>query len=141
MMFESDSGNMVAMSAMLVPIVGSIALFSFLGVASWADARRKERETYYTTEALKKISESSGEASKSALEYLREQNRNATRRRIEGLKLGGLITTAVGIGTMIFLHAVAKDDPGAYLVGIIPLFIGIALLIYAFMMAPKQQPA
>lgn len=136
-----ENGNIVPVAAMLVPIVGSIALFSFLAVASWSDSRRKERESYYTSEALKKISESSGEASKSALEYLREQNRNAARRRVEGLKLGGLITTAVGIGTMIFLHAVAKDDPGAYLVGIIPLLIGLALLIYVFMMAPKQQPA
>ncbi len=81
----------------LVPIVGSIALFSFLAVASWSDARRKEREAYYTADALKKIADSSAEGAKSAVEYLREQNSMAVRKRVEGLKLGGLITAAVGV--------------------------------------------
>ena len=130
-------GNMVPVAAMFVPIIGSIALFSFLGVASWSDARRKEREAYYRTEALKKIAESSSEGAKSAVEYLQEQERNARRRRLEGMKLGGLITAAVGIGMMVFLHGVEREEP-AYLVGLIPLLIGVALLAYAFLLAPKE---
>jgi len=130
-------GNMVPIFGILVPIVGSIALFSFLGVAHWSDARRKERETYYTTEALKKIAESSGEGAKSALEYLREQEKNARRRRLEGMKLGGLITAAVGVGMMVFLYGVEHEEP-AYLVGLIPLLIGLALLVYPLALAPKE---
>src|ERR1700679_73618 len=95
--------NIVPVAAMLIPIVGSIALFSFLAVASWSDARRKEREAYYMADALKKIADSSAEGGKSAVEYLREQNGIAIRKRVEGLKLGGLITAAVGVGVMIFL--------------------------------------
>src|ERR1039458_8145939 len=98
---DVESGNLAPIAAMLIPIVGSIALFSFLGVASWSDARRKEREAYYTGETLKKIAESSGDGAKSAVEYLREQHRNTIRRRIEGIKLGGLITAAVGIGLTV----------------------------------------
>ncbi|MFZ3265983.1 MAG: hypothetical protein WA172_18405 [Terriglobales bacterium] len=130
--------NIVPVAGMLVPIIGSIALFSFLGVASWSDARRKEREAYYTAETLKKIAESSGEGTKSAVEYLREQNRNIRQRRLEGLKLGGLITAAVGIGLMAFLHGVEHDEP-VYLVGLIPLLIGVALLAYAFALAPRAE--
>ncbi len=130
--------NIVPIAGMLVPIVGSIALFSFLGVASWSEARRKEREAYYTAETLKKIAESSGEGTKSAVEYLQEQNRNARQRRIEGIKLGGLITAAVGIGLMVFLHGVEHEEP-AYLVGMIPLLIGLALIIYAFALAPRAE--
>ena len=130
-------GNLVPIIGILVPIVGSIALFSFLGVSSWSEARRKEREAYYTTEALKKIAESSGEAAKSALEYLREQEKNARRRRLEGMKLGGLITAAVGIGLMALLHGLDHDEP-VYLVGLIPLLIGAALAGYAFVLAPKE---
>ncbi len=121
----------------LIPIVGSIALFSFLAVASWSDARRKEREAYYMADALKKIADSSAEGGKSAVEYLREQNGMAVRKRVEGLKLGGLITAAVGVGLMIFLRGVNHDEP-AYLVGTIPLLIGLALVIYAFALAPKE---
>ncbi len=130
--------NIVPVAGMLVPIIGSIALFSFLAVASWSDARRKEREAYYTAETLKKIAESSGEGTKSAVEYLREQNRNIRQRRLEGLKLGGLITAAVGIGLMAFLHGVEHDEP-AYLMGLIPLLIGVALLVYAFALAPRPE--
>lgn len=134
---ELDGGNLVPVAAMLVPIVGSIALFSFLGVASWSEARRKEREAYYTGEALKKIAESSGEGAKSAVEYLREQNSNIAKRRMEGLKLGGMITAAVGIGVMVLLHGLEREEP-AYLVGLIPLLIGLALLVYVFVLAPKE---
>ena len=137
MAFEIDS-NAVGVVAVAIPVVGSIALFSFLAVASWSEARRKEREAYYRSETLKKIAESSGEGAKSALELLREQEKNAAKRRLEGMKLGGLITAAVGIGLMVFLHGVEREEP-AYLVGLIPLLIGLALLIYPFLLAPKEK--
>jgi len=122
---------------MLIPIVGSIALFSFLAVAIWVDARRKEREAYYRSETLKKIAESSGEGAKAAIELMREQEKNAGKRRLGGLKLGGLITAAVGIGVMVLLRGILHDEP-VYLAGLIPLLIGVALLVYAFFLAPKE---
>ena len=137
MAFDADSA-LIPMAAMLVPIVGSIALFSFLAVAAWSDARRKEREAYYTSETLKKIAETSGEGAKAAMDMLHEQERNMMRRRRDGQKLGGLITFAVGIGITVFLKAVARDEPGAYLSGLIPLLVGAALLVYAYVLAPKE---
>ena len=131
------SQNLVPIAAMVIPIVGSIALFSFLGVASWSDARRKEREAYYTTEALKKIAESSGDGAKSAVDYFREQEKSRRGRRLEGMKLGGLVTTAVGIGVMLLLRGLEHEEP-VYLAGVIPLLIGAALLIYAFALVPKE---
>ena len=131
-------GGIASLGVFLIPIVGSIALFSFLAVASWSDARRKEREAYYMADALKKIADSSAEGGKSAVEYLREQNSIAARKRVEGLKLAGLITTAVGLGLMIFLKGINHDEP-VYLVGIIPLLIGLSLVVYSFVLAPKQQ--
>ena len=135
MSYELGS-SLVPVAAMLVPIVGSIALFSFLAVAVWSEARRKEREAYYTSETLKKIAESSGEGARSAMELLREQERNVVKYRLEGMKLGGLVTAAVGVGTMALLHGLVHDEP-VYLAGLIPLLIGIALLIYAFVLAPR----
>jgi hypothetical protein len=131
------SQDAVGIAAIFIPIVGSIALFSFLGVAAWSDARRKEREEYYRSETLKKIAESSGEGAKAAIELLREQNNNVTRRRVEGMKLGGLITAVVGIGIMVFLHGLVREEP-VYLAGLIPLLIGLALLAYTFVLAPKE---
>ena len=129
--------SIASLGVFLIPIVGSIALFSFLAVTTWSDARRKEREAYYTPDALKKISESSAEGAKSAVEYLKEQNKNAAQRRVEGLKLGGLITSAVGVGVMVLIRGLNHEEP-AYLVGLIPLLVGLALLVYGFVLAPKE---
>jgi hypothetical protein len=135
---ELNIGEGIASIApFLIPIVGSIALFSFLGVASWSEARRKEREAYYTSETLKKIAESSGEGASSAMELLRERQKNVVKNRLEGVKLGGLVTAAVGIGVMALLRGLVHDEP-VYLVGLIPLLIGLALLVYAFLLAPKE---
>jgi hypothetical protein len=119
--------------------VASIALFSFVAVAVWSQERRREREAYYRSETLRKIAETQGAGGGSAIEFLREEEKNSVRRRQEGHKLGGLVTVAVGIGMLVFIKAVDRGDPDpAYLVGLIPLFIGIALLAYAYFLAPKQ---
>ncbi len=131
-----DIGDNVGVVAVFIPVVGSIALFSFLAVASWSDARRREREAYYKNETLKKIAESSGEGARAAIELLREQEKSTVKRRLEGMKLGGLITAVVGIGVMVLLHGLEHDEP-VYLAGLIPLLIGVALLTYAFLLAPK----
>jgi uncharacterized membrane protein YczE len=51
-----------------------------------------------------------------------------------------LITAAVGIGVMIFVHSMYDPDAHqAYLAGLIPLLIGVVLLGYSLFLAPKQQ--
>ena len=115
--------------------IGSIALFTFLAVAVWTGTRAAERETYYKNDLIKKIAESPEPGGSNALEYLREQHRFAEQKRRGGLQLGGLITTAVGIGLMVFLGAIVHPLP-VYLAGLIPVLIGIALLIYARFLMP-----
>lgn len=124
--------------ALFVPIVTMIALFSFLAVASWTTARRKEREAYYKSETLKKLAEMQGNTGGSVLDFLREDEQIASRRRIEGQKLGGLINVAVGIGLMIFLARLVENK-AVYLVGLIPLLVGVALLTYAYVLTPRSE--
>ena len=122
-------------SVFLFLSVGAVALFSFIAVASWADARRKEREAYYKSETLKKIAESQGAGA--VVDLLREEHKQATMKRREGLKLGGLVNIAVGVGLMAFLGGLIHEER-IYLVGLIPLFIGVALLGYVLFLAPKE---
>ena len=132
------SETLLGLAGIMVPIVGAIALFTFLAVAAWADARRKEREAYYRHETFKKMAEQAGGTSQQILDFLRAEELSAQRQRREGLKLGGLITTAVGVGVIVFLKMFEPEKP-AFFVGFIPLFIGVVLLLYAFFMAPNPD--
>jgi hypothetical protein len=136
---EEDKVDLNLLPTFLFLSVASIALFSFVAVAVWSRERRREREAYYRSETLRKIADTQGAGGSSAIEFLREEEKNATRRRREGQKLGGLITVAVGISMMVFIKAVDRGDPEpAYLVGLIPLFVGVALLAYTYLLAPKE---
>ncbi len=122
--------------------IGSIALFTFLGVATWTGTRAKERELYYKNDLLKKIAESPEAGGAAALQYLREQHRMAQEKRRGGLQLGGLLLAAIGVGTMIFLLAMVHQP--VFFVGLIPLLIGAVLFFFGrFMMsaAPWEENA
>jgi hypothetical protein len=83
--------------------VAAIALYSYLSIHSYVNGRRKEREAYYKNETVRRLTESQGAGADAAIALMREEDRLQGHRRLEGIKLGGLITTAVGIGLMIFL--------------------------------------
>ena len=132
--------------ALMIPVVAIICVFTFVSIAAWSDARRKEREAYYKSETLKKIAEAPGTGGQTALEYLREEERirvaRAERQAGEGRRLGGLVTVAVGAGLMLFLWGITGHDTdarGVYLVGAIPFLIGVALLLYSYVLAPKGE--
>jgi hypothetical protein len=59
------------------------------------------------------------------------------RRRAQGLMIGGIVTTAVGIGLMVFLYLLDPREQNIWAVGIIPFFIGAALLLSAWLVRPK----
>src|ERR1051326_7324662 len=50
----------------------AIAFFSYLGVKSWLDAQRREREAFYRSEAIKKVAEMHGTVSEPVLAALRD---------------------------------------------------------------------
>ncbi len=118
--------------------VGAIALYSYLSINSFVQGRRKEREAYYRNETVRRLTESQGAGADAAIALMREEDRLWTIRRLEGTKLGRLITTGVGIGLMIFL-GIANDDNHlvGVAIGIVPLMVGPALLLYAYRLSPK----
>lgn len=116
-----------------------VALFSFLSVMMWSRERRREREAYYRSEALRKVAEMHQADGGAVLNVLREEERIAARVRREGQKVSGLVTIATGLGMMVFLKVVDRNDPDpAYLAGLIPMLIGAALLLYAYVLGPKE---
>jgi len=73
-----------------------------------------------------------------ALELLREEDRLREAEKIEGLKIGGLVSVAVGIGLGCRLWALGGNKT-LFLVGLIPGLIGPALLVYVFFIAPPAN--
>ncbi|HEX3942166.1 MAG TPA: hypothetical protein VHX11_11840 [Acidobacteriaceae bacterium] len=119
--------------------VGSLALFGFLAVATWSGSRASERIAYYENDMLKKLADSTEEGAKQAFEFLREQKRIEAHSRREGLKMGGLVTAAVGAALLVVPRGSIPMGP-VLLASLIPLFIGIAMLVYVYAMASKEQP-
>jgi len=119
--------------------IGAVSLFVvFIPTVHYIDARRKEREAYYKAETLRRLSEASSDGAKAALEMLRDQDRQERRKGREGLKIGGLINLGVGVALLIFLRALVGNAP-VYLCGLIPGFIGVAMLTYALFLAPPLE--
>ena len=117
--------------------VGAVALFVvFIPTVTFLDNRRKEREAYYRAESLRRITEASGESGKAAIDLMRDEGRLERQKKREGMKIGGLVNLAVGVGLSVFLGAMHNP---AYLVGLIPGLIGVALLTYALFLAPPVE--
>jgi|HubBroStandDraft_4_1064222.scaffolds.fasta_scaffold18419_3 hypothetical protein len=106
--------------------VGAVALFTMISVAVWSESRRKERESYYKNDMLKKVAEATQPGANAALDLLHAESRIATARTQQGLKIGGLVLSAVGIGLLVFLRALIRDEP-IFLVGFMVFLMGAAL--------------
>ena len=118
----------------LGPIIAAIGLFTFLCLAVVVRARTRERIAFYRSEERKRMIESSGVGGAALTDFLLQEEEITQRRRREGLKLGGLITTAVGVAMFVAFFSI---DEEARMAGIIPLLIGAVILFYAYFMAPK----
>ena len=107
----------------------------FVGVVVWLAQRTKEREAHYRNELVRRFTESGDSAG--ALQYLRDVDRAEEEKQRNSALMGGLVNMAVGAALMVFLYALVPDV-GVYLVGLIPLLVGLVLVIAASkIMKPK----
>jgi hypothetical protein len=121
----------------MIPIVGSIAVFGWLAVHSWVESRQKEREAFYRSETLRRYTESNQPdmlarflaEEKAARHEMRVQQR-------ESLRLGGLVAMMGGFGFGVMMGGLAPQHR-YYLLGLVPVLIGLAILIYVYLLAPK----
>jgi hypothetical protein len=138
---SSDTALFGNMGLWLFLSIGAVCLFVvFIPLVTWIDSRRKEREAFYKADTMRRFTESSGEGAKAAIELMREEERFKRIKTLEGLKVGGIINLGVGIGLIIFLRALLGAGQGSpFLCGLIPGFIGIGMLVYAFFLASPVE--
>ena len=120
-----------------------VCVFSFVSIAVWSDSRRKEREAYYKAEVARRIAEANGEGAKYLIEMMRAEEMRRVQhdwtdqvKRLEGMKLGGLMTFAVGVA-LICLILSTSHNPASATVGLIPGLVGAVLYVYAQFLAPR----
>jgi hypothetical protein len=134
-----------AVSVFLFLSILMISIFSHASIEAWAEARRKEREAYYKSETMRRIAESPGEGARYVVEILREEERirqinqrSEEMKIVQGMKIGGVVTIAVGFALMIFFYFIIdRSGKPIYVLGVFPVLIGIALLISVRFMHPK----
>ncbi len=128
------NGNGIQALAIVFPIAMVIVVFAFVIVIHWVDMQRKERESFYKAETVRRVTEASGEGAKAALELMRQDERLKRIKVREGMKIGGLVNIGVGVGLLIFLRALLPGT-AIYLCGLIPGFIGVGFLLYVYVLA------
>ena len=114
--------------------IGAVALFAvFIPLVTYINSRQEEREAFYKAETIRRVAEAPPDSSIATIEFMREQNRISRIKAREGLKIGGIINVGVGVALFIFLRALVNPSVG--LCGLIPAMIGIAMLVYVFLLA------
>ncbi|HET7427043.1 MAG TPA: hypothetical protein VFJ50_08380 [Gemmatimonadales bacterium] len=63
---------------------------------------------------------------------------NGRLRRAHGLMIGGLITVAAGIGMMILFYSI-EPEKQHYVIGTIPVLVGLALLLSSYVVWPRKK--
>ncbi len=132
--------DLAGVFAVMIPIVGSVALFTFLAIGRVADNRRMQEEARAKYEFLKKMAEGGSFDVQKYMEF--EQIETAARRgrKIENLKTGGLILIAIGIGVSLFLYTIgSEDNSNVAAVGVIPGMIGLAMFAGAWLMSGGRK--
>lgn len=120
----------------LIPVAGAISLFTFLAVASWAENRRRERESYYRYEFRKRLVEA-GKLDASELDRLiRSEAEMAAGQHRQRLLVAGMVLVGAGAGLLLGLRFI--EGEAVWMVGFIPLAIGVAMLTASWL-APTMS--
>jgi hypothetical protein len=136
--FLFGAPDMGGMGLWLFLSVASVAMFVvFIPLVTWIGSREKEREAFYKAETIRRIAEASSDGAKATIDLLREENRMTLIKMREGLKISGVICLGVGIGLVAFLVPMVGRTVG--LCGLIPGFIGLAMLVYVYFLAAPVE--
>lgn len=124
-------GTIFPAALVLVVVMG---MFVLAAIAMWTKQRRRDRSAFYAHELARRLAEGGEISEEGALEMIREQGAEEYRRRREGLRVAGVVSIAAGLGILVFFsHIDAENMP----IAVIPIFIGVALLVAAFLPRPK----
>lgn len=107
-----------------------LGLFAFLAVSAWASSQRDQREMKYRYELYQRMVEHPGPVADEVRTLLEKDAEHRLAAEIADKRSGGFVVLAVGIGLGTALYFLVPDQP-VYLVGLVPGFVGVVLLMGA----------
>jgi len=136
-MFHFNSGNFTGIFAMAIPIVAiiggiTVAVVRTLGQQRLAELAHRERIV-----ALERGVDPSKLPPPPVLDYGPAYGAYNPQRRYHGLLIGGIVCLVVGLSVAAFLR-IMETDKNAWSVGLIPAGVGVALLLSAALIKPRN---
>ncbi len=127
--------DMVAFWIFLAAVI--VASLTFVTIVVWAENRRKERKEYYRFEFRKRLVEAGKMDATSFASLMRYEHELGLQQGRQKLLVGAFVLLGTGVGTCIGLQFIGNS---IWMVGFIPLSIGLCLLAYGFLIAAKPNP-
>jgi hypothetical protein len=136
-MFHFNSDDFISIFAMAIPIVAivggiTVAVVRTIGQQRMAELAHRERIA-----ALERGVDISKLPPPPVIDYGPAYGTYNPERRYHGLLIGGIVCTVVGISIAIFLYLM-ETEKNAWAIGLIPFGVGIALLLSATLIKPKD---
>ena len=105
-----------------------------------ADRLKSGRSTTLTAARTpaKQEATTSDMGAQSADPTARQEENLRWERQLDGQKLAGMVATSAGVGLAIFLYFIVPDKP-VYLVGLPPVLVGVALLVFTSFVARRPR--
>lgn len=115
----------------------TVASLAFVSIIIWVEAQRKERQEYYRFEFRKRLVEGGDMDAGAFAALLRYEHELGLRQAREKLLVAGFIFIGIGVGTCFGLRFI---DNAVWMVGYIPLGVGLGMLLNGFFFAAKPNP-
>jgi hypothetical protein len=137
MMFHFNSDDFISIFAMAIPIVAivggiTVAVVRTIGQQRLAELAHRERIA-----ALERGVDPAKLPPPPVIDYGPAYGTYNPERRYHGLLIGGIVCTMVGIAIAVFL-LLLETEKNAWAIGLIPVGVGVALLLSATLIKPKD---
>jgi len=136
-MFDIHPDEFISVFAMAIPIVAivggiTVAVVRTIGQQRIAELAHRERIA-----ALERGVDPSKLPPAPVIDYGPAYGTYNPMRRYHGLLIGGIVCVMAGIGIAVFLGMIATEK-NAWAIGLIPVAVGIALLLSATVIKPRN---
>ncbi len=116
----------------------TVASLTFVTIVVWAENRRKERQEFYKFEFRKRMVEAGKMDAGSLASLMRYEHDLMMRQGRQKLLVAGFVILGVGVGIVVGFQFIGDS---IWMLGLIPVCVGLSMLAYGFLFAAKQDPA